>query len=166
MKAEIFLLQGSNKGDRKKYLEDSRDLINKNLGTILQISSFYKSAPWQMKSENEFLNRVLKLETDLSPIALLYKIFEIEKKLGRDKKSIHENYKDREIDLDILFYENLIFESLELVIPHPKLHLRRFTLVPLGELAPDKKHPVLKKSVKKLLEECEDDLKVDKVNFF
>lgn len=156
----IFLSLGSNEGDRGRLLQQAIDSIKAYVGDVVKISRTFEGEPIGFKSEKQFLNLCLELKTDGSPQQLLLKLEAIEVKLGRLKPSIFSEYTDRTIDLDIIFFDDLIVDSKELVIPHPKMHLRRFVLEPLAELCPDFIHPVLKKSVKVLLDECPDDSKL------
>ncbi len=125
---------------------------------ILDFSPIYKTQSWGFHATGDFLNRVVKINTQLSPDALLKWVLDAEEKLGRIREK--KKYASRSIDIDILFYENLVLNLKDLVIPHPRLHLRNFTLVPLNDIAPDWQHPVLKKSVSELLYQSKDDLKV------
>ncbi|WP_185882944.1 2-amino-4-hydroxy-6-hydroxymethyldihydropteridine diphosphokinase [Blattabacterium cuenoti] len=164
----VFLMQGSNNGDRKKYLEDSFILIQKNIGNIIQKSSYFESEAWNMKKNTPlFYNRVLHVETIYSPIFILKTIFSIEKMIGKEthiqsmKKTV---YKNRKIDIDILLYDSIIMNSNLLTIPHPMLHLRKFVLLPMSNIIPEKIHPILNKSIVEILGLCSDSLIVKKIN--
>ncbi|MDR1340802.1 MAG: 2-amino-4-hydroxy-6-hydroxymethyldihydropteridine diphosphokinase [Prevotellaceae bacterium] len=161
MKTAVYLLAGSNLGDRKSYLDTARQSLCELAGELLMESSVYESEPWGFVSENAFLNQVLLYETELTPDELLQTIKAVETKNGR----IHakNGYSSRTLDIDILFYGNLILASADLTLPHPVLHKRRFTLLPLAEIAPDLLHPVFKLNIKQLLERCEDLGKVNKM---
>jgi len=139
--AFIYLALGSNLGNKHKHLNDAVIAISLELGNVLSVSSFYPSTPQGFKSENPFLNGVLLLDTELSPIQLLKKTQQIELSLGRTKKDT-ENYEDRIIDIDILLYDNQIIDLPTLKIPHPKMLERDFVLIPLTEIAPDLIHPI------------------------
>jgi 2-amino-4-hydroxy-6-hydroxymethyldihydropteridine diphosphokinase len=158
MKTTVYLLVGSNLGNRKSYLDIARQCLCEYVGTLLLESSVYESEAWGFVSDNAFLNQVLLYETELSPNELLRTIKEIEAKNGR----IHSKngYSSRYLDIDILFYDSLTINSPDLTIPHLMLHKRRFTLLPLAEIAPDLIHPVFNLSIKQLLEKCEDHGKV------
>lgn len=156
-----YLLLGSNIGDSRLYLEQAVALISSKIGETVQASSLYTSEPWGFSSEQWFVNQVIEIETHLTPEELLQNLLLIEKKLGRERNNAQ--YASRTIDIDILFYENKIIQTELLIIPHPRLHLRKFVLLPLAEIAPDFVHPVLKKNIKTLLDECPDKLKVNKV---
>ncbi|MBS3769953.1 MAG: 2-amino-4-hydroxy-6-hydroxymethyldihydropteridine diphosphokinase [Bacteroidales bacterium] len=159
---EAVLLLGSNLGPRYKKLEDACDLIGKHAGKITKHSSVYESEPWGFQDENKFLNQVVFIETSLEPGALLRTLQDLEDKLGKKRTSQEESYSSRTIDIDILFYHNEIIETGELSIPHKLLHRRKFTLLPLSEIAGNLIHPVFNKTILQLLAECPDDSKVYK----
>lgn len=150
---EVFLLTGSNLGDRKYFL-DLALAETEAAGILTDVSGVYESIPWGYKSENSFLNQCIKLETNYSPHQLLKILKEAEQKAGRVNSD--KFYADRCLDVDILFYGSEIIQEENLIIPHPRLHLRAFTLVPLAEIAPYFVHPVLQKKIVTLLEDCED----------
>lgn len=160
MKTGIFLLLGTNMGDRLKNLQVAKHRVSKEAGSVLRESSIYKTAPWGDTQQPDFYNQVIELETQLPPEALLEKILEIEKQMGRTRA---EKWGPRLIDIDILFYNDQVVASSSLIIPHSSLHLRRFTLVPLAEVAGEFRHPILEKSLTQLLEECPDELPVEKI---
>jgi 2-amino-4-hydroxy-6-hydroxymethyldihydropteridine diphosphokinase len=135
--------------------------IMENIGSIIKFSSIYETAPWGFESEQNFLNQVLIVSTKLTPIKLLHQCLEIETDLGRIRQT--GNYTSRTMDVDILFFNEEIVRTKQIVIPHERLHLRRFTLKPLVEIAPDFIHPVFKKSLSLLLQECEDHSEVIKL---
>lgn len=151
--AQTFLLLGANLGDRAATLRRATDLIAARLGPVVRQSGLYETAPWGITDQPAFLNQVLVVETTLEPEAVLEKTQAIEQALGRVR---HEQWGARTIDIDILYYDSLILQTHRLTIPHPFLHQRRFTLVPLAEIAPDFVHPVLKKTTVELLADCED----------
>ena len=129
-------------------------MIGRSVGTITQISSVYETPSWGFTS-NEFLNVCIEITTTLVPEDLLTSLLSIESKLGRQRSSPGE-YKDRTIDIDILYYDDLILQTDSLQLPHPKMHTRRFVLKPLADIAPQFYHPVLKKDTRNLLQECND----------
>ena len=141
-----YLLLGSNQGNKVKILEDARLSIEKYIGRITKSSQLYESEAWGFVSDN-FINQVIWVETELNPQEILDRIHEIESHAGRVRKKNNE-YEARPLDIDILFYNDFITESDNLVIPHPKLHERAFTLIPLAEIAADMIHPVLHITIK------------------
>jgi 2-amino-4-hydroxy-6-hydroxymethyldihydropteridine diphosphokinase len=150
----VFLGIGTNLGNRKSNLEQAVARIKEYIGPVLNSSSVYETEPWGFQADDKFLNMVVKVETELTPSGLLGRILMIESLLGRQRGS--ERYSSRVIDIDILFYEDMIVDEKSLKIPHPLLHERKFVLIPLCEIASDMIHPVLKKSIADLLELCED----------
>lgn len=151
----VFLLLGSNLGNKNDILQEALHHISLECGSIVSYSKIYSSEPWGFESCNSFLNMAVKLETELSPSILLESILKIETELGRTRVN-DKKYHSRTIDIDIIFYGNLIIETDTLVVPHPKMHLRRFVLTPLNDIAPKYIHPVLNRSVKDLLKQCLD----------
>ena len=158
----IYLLLGTNLGDKKKNMQQCLELIGEEMGTILQTSSIYKTAAWGVEDQDYFLNQVVKIASDLSPEQLLDKVHHIEKALGRVRK---HKWHERVIDVDILYYHDQVINQKHLKIPHPHLHNRRFTVVPLCEIAPDEIHPKLHKTNIVLLEECSDALGVERLEY-
>jgi len=150
---KAVLLLGSNLGNSSDHINKALALIEKLAGKILLKSSVYETSPWGYADQPDFLNQVIVIETLLSPHWLLEALKIIEKELGR---AAVEKWRERIIDIDILFYNELTCKTEELIIPHPFLHKRRFTLEPLAEILPGFIHPVLKKTIKELLEACED----------
>ena len=138
-------------------------MMGERCGKIVAKSRLYESEPWGFKSEHWFLNQVVKIETALSPDDLMKELLEIEKELGRDRSVPHEGYVSRPMDLDILYYGNEIIDTQMVTVPHPRLHERRFTLLPLCDIAPDFVHPTMKKTNLQLLDGCQD---VGKVNIY
>ena len=157
----VFLGTGSNEGNRKDNLEKALEMIRARSGEILISSSLYETEPWGFEADTPFLNMVVKIETRLDPVNLLENMLSIERSMGRKRET--KGYSSRIIDIDILFYDNLILESQNLHIPHPLLHKRLFVLVPLAEIAPDLIHPVYNKSILSLLSSCTDTSKVIKL---
>jgi 2-amino-4-hydroxy-6-hydroxymethyldihydropteridine diphosphokinase len=158
---EVFLLTGGNLGNRLNYLAKAKEQIQKKCGGVLQQSSVYETAAWGNEDQGAFLNQVVKIETNLVPEKLLQAIFEIEKALGRKREM---KYGPRTIDIDILFYGDALIDRKGLKIPHPQIQNRRFVLTPLKEIAPEKLHPSLHKTISQLLAECPDPLAVNKFN--
>jgi 2-amino-4-hydroxy-6-hydroxymethyldihydropteridine diphosphokinase len=157
----IFLLLGSNQGHPLEKLSAARMRLDKDAGEIVKQSSVYKTAAWGKTNQPDFYNQVIELSSTLNGEELLEKIMAIEKDLGRVRV---EKWGSRTIDIDILFMGDLHIESSNLKVPHPGIAERRFTLVPLAEIAPDLWHPVLHKKVSALLEACTDPLEVEVVS--
>jgi len=148
--ALVYLSLGTNLGDKEQNLNNAIVQLSKQVGDVLKQSAFFASEPWGFDSKNEFLNAVILINTSLSPVELLKKTQEIETGLGRKTKST-VGYSDRLIDIDILFYDNLIIDEAELKIPHPFIAERDFVLIPLSEIAPELIHPVSGKSISELI---------------
>ncbi len=153
----LYLLLGGNLGNRPMYLQQARESLAARLGVLTRSSSIYETAAWGNTEQPAFLNQVLEFKTVLAPEQVLQEINSIEQELGRVRL---EHWGSRVIDIDILFYEDLVLQTQRLTVPHPQLHNRRFTLQPLAELAPAFEHPVLGKSIAELLEICPDALEV------
>lgn len=153
----IYLLLGSNLGDRHSYLREGALLIEREIGPIEKSSSIYQTASWGNTGLPEFLNQALQVSTCLSPRDLLFTVNAIEKSLGRERV---QKWGSRTLDIDILLYENEIINEPDLVIPHPLMQERRFALAPLCEIAPNVVHPLIQKKIKELLSELSDDLYV------
>ena len=154
-----YLLTGGNTGDRLYYLQAAAAAIKKNCGSVVKQSAVYETAAWGKQDQNSFLNQALKLSTNLSAYELLDCLLQIEEGLGRVRSS---KYGPRVIDIDILLFNDEVIDARNLKIPHPELQNRRFALQCLVELAPQKIHPVFKKSIGRILKECKDTLSVDK----
>jgi 2-amino-4-hydroxy-6-hydroxymethyldihydropteridine diphosphokinase len=158
---KVYLGIGTNLGDRKRNLREAIEKIEEHIGMVLSSSSIYETAPWGFDAESDFLNMVILVETIHSPAELLKKIFTIESGMGRERDQ--DRYSSRVIDIDILLYDDLVLDQKGLKIPHRLMHERRFVLAPLCEIAPDLIHPVLRKRMKVLLEECRDKSKIVKL---
>jgi len=153
-----FLLLGSNEGDRMAFLNMASEKINELIGPVISVSRVYETEPWGFESKAFFLNRVLEVNTDLNPQKLLEAVLTIEAKLGRVRTA--KGYHSRLIDIDILFYNSDIIQQKDLMIPHPRISERRFTLLPLNELAAEFVHPQNGSTVSELLAYCADTSKV------
>jgi 2-amino-4-hydroxy-6-hydroxymethyldihydropteridine diphosphokinase len=151
---KVFLGIGGNIGNKHNNFKKVLQFIEKELGEIKKKSSVYETPPWGFDTKDNFWNQVIMIETDLSPLLLLSGIYNIEKQFGRTRKSA--DYSSREMDIDILYYDDLYLESENLIIPHPKMQLRKFVLVPLNEIAPGLKHPLLRFTSFQMLENCKD----------
>lgn len=147
---DVYFGLGSNLGDKEANLNLAIKQIEKQIGEVFSISAFYITDPVGFESDNTFLNAVCVAKTNLSVEEVLFTSKTIEKAIGRLKKSVNRQYSDRIIDIDILFYDDLILETEDLTIPHPYLHTRDFVLTPLKEIAGEFVHPVLKKKIKEL----------------
>ncbi len=154
----IFLQLGSNMGDRNAYLQKACKLIIEKIGMIKKRSRIYESVSWGIENQNNYLNQVLELKSKFTADEVLQKILDIENKIGRIR---NEKWGERIIDIDILFYNDLIIEKEELCIPHIHLHNRKFVLTPLHEISPDYIHPKYRKKVSELMQECKDTDKVE-----
>ena len=148
----IFLSFGSNLGDKQKNIEAAYEKIEERIGNIVSVSAFYISDAVDFQSDNLFVNSVCEVNTNLDIYTTFVITQEIEKEIGRGGKSVDGIYSDRLIDIDILLADNLVIQSSELIIPHPRMHLREFVLAPMCEIAPDVIHPILRKSVRELCE--------------
>jgi 2-amino-4-hydroxy-6-hydroxymethyldihydropteridine diphosphokinase len=147
-------LLGGNVGNRENYLRNAKEMIQFKIGDIINQSMIYETEPWGFHAEQNFLNQVIEVKTEESAESTLLKLTEFEKLLGR--KKISAKYESRNIDLDILFFNNDIIDLEDLQIPHPRLHQRKFTLIPLNEIASEKIHPVLNIPIKTILKDCKD----------
>ncbi len=153
----VFLLLGSNLGDRLQTLNLAVEAINRQIGPVRMNSGIYDTVAFDMENSPNFLNQAIAVETNLSPELMLQTIHRIEHSFGRVRNSRHNGYASRTLDIDILYIDNLVIETGELTVPHPQLHKRRFALVPLNEIAPDFIHPVLYLSNHDLLVALPDD---------
>jgi 2-amino-4-hydroxy-6-hydroxymethyldihydropteridine diphosphokinase len=154
--AQVYLLLGSNLGERENMLEQCLVQLGRKAGKITGRSSVYETEPWGNPLQPWFLNQVIKLETSCEPFRLLELLQGIEAQLGRIRTGTL--WMARPVDIDILFYDDLVVQTGHLTIPHPMLHLRSFSLVPLGELAGGLVHPVLNLTISQLISLCEDPL--------
>jgi 2-amino-4-hydroxy-6-hydroxymethyldihydropteridine diphosphokinase len=158
----VILLLGTNIGNRLKNLKNSIILINQNAGRVLIESSIYETEPWGFSSDLPFYNMAISIETKLSPTELIKQLNKVESGIGRERSN-KNGYENRIIDIDIISFGNIVIDTPELNIPHPRMHLRKFTLLPIMEIAPDWIHPTLNKSISNLLKECEDKCTATKI---
>ncbi len=157
---DVYLLIGGNLGDRKAYLKEAVRLISLHLGTICLTSSLYETAPWGKTDQPAYLNQVIKAKVSMPPAALMQKILDIEKQMGRVRK---EKNSERTIDIDILYYGNDIIDQEDLVIPHPRIAERRFVLTPLAECCPEFTDPSTGRTIEDMLNTCSDGLAVTRL---
>ncbi len=160
MTGGIYLLLGSNLGDRIDNLEQAKKYIW-SFSEVINISSIYETAPWGITDQPTFYNQVIEIKTTTDPTSLLKEILQVEQLIGRVRK---EKWGARVIDIDILYYRNQQVNQNDLIIPHPGIAERKFTLAPLAELAPDFIHPVNGKTNKEMLESLDDQLSVKKLD--
>jgi 2-amino-4-hydroxy-6-hydroxymethyldihydropteridine diphosphokinase len=152
MQTEVVLGLGGNKGDREKFLFHAIEALNEHF-QLLRVSRIYETDAWGGVAKGKFLNQLAIISTSLIPEEVLEVIQQIEKDLGRTRE---EPWGDRTIDIDILYYGNQIVQEKNLKIPHPYLASRRFVLVPLNEILPEKKHPSSGLTALEMLKACED----------
>jgi 2-amino-4-hydroxy-6-hydroxymethyldihydropteridine diphosphokinase len=151
----LFLGLGGNVGNVSEKLKIALEEINKKIGTVIAKSSTYKTEPWGNKNQDFFLNQVVEVQSALGAEDVLKKTLEIERLLGRNRDRDNQ-FAARTVDIDILFYGNEIIRLADLIVPHPRLHLRNFVLTPLSEIAPEFFHPSLNKKIKDLLKDAPD----------
>lgn len=153
----LYLLTGGNLGDRLSNLQAAARLIAARIGTVVRTSGYYETEAWGNVEQPHYINQALEVRTNLEPLQVLEAILDIETAIGRTRRS---KWEPRVIDVDILFFENRIVDTPVLKIPHPLLHRRNFVLIPMLEIAPEMRHPVLGKSIEELYLESDDDLEV------
>jgi 2-amino-4-hydroxy-6-hydroxymethyldihydropteridine diphosphokinase len=146
MHKTVYLSLGSNLGERAENLNSAIQLLEA-LGKVVAVSSFYETEPVELTAQPWFLNCAVKLDTEKMPKQLLGRILELEQEMGRRR---HRQKGPRTIDIDILLFGNSIVDTLELTIPHPAMHQRRFVLEPLAEIAPEVRHPIFKRTIREL----------------
>ena len=151
--ALVYFGLGTNLGDKERNLCLAIDKIRERIGRITSQSAFYASEPWGFESANSFLNAVICAETSIPPLQLMEETQDIEKEIGRNKKSVNGTYSDRVIDIDILLYDDLILSTENLTIPHPLMTERLFVMKPLCEIAPELVIPGTEKTVQSFYDE-------------
>jgi 2-amino-4-hydroxy-6-hydroxymethyldihydropteridine diphosphokinase len=153
----VYIILGGNVGNREKIISEAIELTDSKIGRIQSKSSLYESEAWGFKSDL-FINQVIIIKSDLSSIDILKKTQQIEIQLGRKQKN--GSYQARTIDIDLLYIDDLIIKTPDLEIPHPRMDQRKFVLLPLSEVAPDKIHPINGLTSSQLLSKCKDNLVV------
>ena len=157
----VFLGVGGNIGNKQQNLEKVRVYIEKQIGGIAAVSSVYETPPWGFLADDDFWNQVLHVTTDLEPDDLLTEVQSIEQHFGRKRDAGY--YMSREMDIDVLYYDDKTISSDNLIVPHPHIARRLFVLVPLVEIAPGFMHPVLKMTNRQLLEQCDDESTIKRI---
>jgi len=146
---KLFIALGGNVGRVSENFEMAIEKIKEMIGPVIKESSLYKTEPWGNKNQDDFLNSVICVETNLTSDEVLKNILSIEKAMGRNRNK-DDQFAPRTIDIDLLFYGDKIINTDNLIIPHPRLHLRNFVLTPLMEIAPRLMHPVLNKTIEEI----------------
>jgi 2-amino-4-hydroxy-6-hydroxymethyldihydropteridine diphosphokinase len=154
---QAYILLGTNLGDKRANLQQAILSISANLISIISYSDIYETAAWGNTNQDNFYNQVIEVNTELSSTDLLKTLLLIETKMGRIR---NQKWEARIIDLDILYFNHEIIDTENLKVPHPYLHVRRFTLAPLVQIAPEFLHPVFNKTNTALLENCSDNSEV------
>lgn len=156
----VVLLTGSNHPERERMLSCAATLLGESVGRIVALSEVCYSEPWGFESEREFANQALLLESELEPLQLLDRVLEVEQKVGRDRESEQaekqltgKRYASRVVDVDVIFYDDKQIHTPRLEVPHPRVHLREFALVPLSQILGDYVHPKFGKSIRCMLAE-------------
>ncbi|NJL12253.1 MAG: 2-amino-4-hydroxy-6-hydroxymethyldihydropteridine diphosphokinase [Microscillaceae bacterium] len=155
--ASVFFLLGANLGNRREQLAEAERQLERQIGPLLRKSRLYESEAWGTTDQPAYYNQVLYHQTALLPEVILTTALAIEARMGRVRQ---QKWEARQIDIDVLYYDQWVYESARLSLPHPLIALRRFALMPLAEVAPDFVHPVLGQTQTQLLEQCPDILPV------
>lgn len=156
-RARFFILLGSNVGQREEYLQGAIAGIGRQIGGVDTISSIYETDAWGKMDQPAFLNQVVSGYSELPAMEIMRIALKIEESLGRKRE---QKWEPRTIDIDLLFLDDQVVDDSQLKLPHPMLHLRKFTLVPLCEIFPEFRHPILRKSLSSLLADLRDPLEV------
>ena len=159
---QVFLGIGGNTGNKQDNFDKVYTFIKNELGEVLRSSSVYETSPWGFQSEDNFWNQILVVETEYSPEELLQKVAKIENWFGRERGTT--GYTSRKMDIDILYFDELVIETENLTIPHPQIANRLFVLVPLAEIAPEFVHPLLKITTLEMVENCPDKSEINKID--
>jgi len=138
----VYLGLGTNLGNKEANLKEAIEEIRKRVGEVTSLSAFYATKPWGFESDHSFLNAVCRISTPFSPREVLHLTQDIERSLGRLKKTVNRQYSDRLIDIDILLYDDIHMNTSELTIPHPLMWEREFVTIPLKEIAPEITKPL------------------------
>lgn len=141
---DVYLLLGSNLGDRKQYISEAVRRIAEQIGNVLNQSSLYETASWGRTDQPDFINQAIRVQTSLSAVQVLNRALAIEAELGRERA---EKWGARVIDIDLLFFGDSVIRKPELTIPHPHLHERAFVLIPMSEIAGQLMHPILNQTI-------------------
>ncbi|MDR1004265.1 MAG: 2-amino-4-hydroxy-6-hydroxymethyldihydropteridine diphosphokinase [Prevotellaceae bacterium] len=149
---QLYLGIGTNLGNKEENLKKAVNLIGKRIGKVIALSSFYATEPWGFESDNMFMNAAVEVRTRLLPMEALYLTRSIEYWMGRKDHSPNGAYRDRIIDIDLLLYGHWVVDLPQLKLPHPLMHERLFVLQPMAEIAPDLEHPILKKTMRELMQ--------------
>ncbi|MBM3412281.1 MAG: 2-amino-4-hydroxy-6-hydroxymethyldihydropteridine diphosphokinase [Bacteroidetes bacterium] len=149
----VYLLTGSNLGDRIENLNKAAQLINEKAGKLMACSKFYQTSPWGPLEQPDYINQALLIETPLSPSSLMERLLSLEEKIGRIRTL---KYGPRVIDIDILYYGSEVINTPLVQVPHPAVQNRRFALIPLEEIAPNYIDPITGKTISQLLAVCQD----------
>ena len=159
---QVVTILGSNSGNKRQLITEAIRILSSTEQWVMA-SSFYETAPWGFECDENFLNQVVVFQTRLSAFDFLQRCLETENRLGRIRLAGGPRYSSRPIDIDLLFYDSVILNTPDLILPHPRMQERNFVLTPLAEILPDFVHPVFQKTIATLLQECPDKLEARKL---